>query len=164
DTAGAGASGDPLASEAERRAAAAAAAADVALLVIDASSTEADLAPAGPTVIVANKVDLASAEAVRSRHPGRPFAAVSGRTGEGLDVLRRALAAALSGGSGVNARQEALLREAEAALARGVEGGAALEILALDLRAALASLGAITGRNVDEAMLDRVFSRFCLGK
>jgi tRNA modification GTPase len=168
DTAGVGQAADPLAAAAERRAGAAAAAADVALLVIDATSREAAPEPAGTTVIVANKIDLTSAEEVRARYAGRPFAAVSGLTGEGLDGLRRELARALAGDAGdgvrVSERQGSLLREADAALARAVERESPLEILALDLRAALAALGAITGRNVDEDLLDRVFSRFCLGK
>jgi tRNA modification GTPase len=34
----------------------------------------------------------------------------------------------------------------------------------IDLRTAIRSLGEITGEEVNEAVLDRVFARFCIGK
>jgi tRNA modification GTPase len=161
DTAGLGGPEDGLGAEAERRARSAAAQADLTLLVVDVTSRAAPPEPPGPAVVAANKIDLA---------PGALAAGipVSARTGAGLEALRRALASALAGEAGegarVSERQAGLLREAEAGLARASEREKAVELLALDLRAALAALGAITGRNVDEELLDRVFSRFCLGK
>ena len=38
------------------------------------------------------------------------------------------------------------------------------EIVALELRDALATLGEVTGRTVSEDLLDRIFARFCVGK
>ena len=38
------------------------------------------------------------------------------------------------------------------------------ETLALDLRAALHELGAITGAITNEDVLDAIFSQFCIGK
>jgi len=57
---------------------------------------------------------------------------------------------------------ETLLRAliaAEAALAQ-----APLEAALVDLREALACAGAILGVDVGDAVLDRIFSTFCLGK
>jgi tRNA modification GTPase len=39
-----------------------------------------------------------------------------------------------------------------------------LELLALDLRGALDSVGAVTGQTATDEVLDRIFSSFCIGK
>ena len=41
---------------------------------------------------------------------------------------------------------------------------APLDLAAVDLHEALYLLGRITGDSVDEALLDDIFSRFCVGK
>lgn len=151
--------------------------ADLLLFVVDASDPAAavPLEPKGrPAVLVLNKCDLGREAAARERFRLREAVWTSARTGEGLPELRllvgRMLGQDLPGGAGarfrVTLRQRALLREAEAALDRaaGAAPGMGMEFVALDLRAALAAFGAISGRNADEDLLDRIFSRFCLGK
>ena len=91
-----------------------------------------------------------------------------------MPALKRVLGDMLGkgeiGGAGarfrVDFRQRALLREAEAALDRaaGTAAGLGMEFVALDLRAALDALGGLSGRTIEEDLLDRIFSRFCLGK
>jgi tRNA modification GTPase len=39
-----------------------------------------------------------------------------------------------------------------------------LEFVSEELKSAVNQLDAITGRNIDEDMLDRIFSEFCIGK
>jgi len=39
-----------------------------------------------------------------------------------------------------------------------------LECLAFELREALAALGQITGETTPDAILEQIFSRFCIGK
>jgi tRNA modification GTPase len=101
--------------------------------------------------------------------------AVSAVRGEGLDALRAALAALLGGdrlegGPGAAASNprhvEALARAREAlARARAVsERGDPGEITAFELRECLAAVGEVTGRNAGEDLLERIFSRFCIGK
>jgi tRNA modification GTPase len=160
--------------EATLRGREAAQSADLMLFVVDATDWKASQGqePRGrPSILVLNKCDLAPGGDVCSRFQLREAVCVSARTGDGLDRLRDALARMLGEGSPsatfhLNVRQYALLREAEAALGRAAAAARDLgmEFVALDLRAALDALGGITGRHVGEDLLDRIFSRFCLGK
>lgn len=163
--------------EAVARSRAAVRQADLLLFVVDAADPDRSLPlePRGrPAVLVLNKCDLARDEGVRRQFRLREAVWASARTGEGLGDLRRQVGALLGrdepGRAGarfrVTLRQRALLREAESALDRaaGTAPGLGLEYVAADLRAALAALGGISGRSTDEDLLDRIFSRFCLGK
>jgi tRNA modification GTPase len=91
----------------------------------------------------------------------------------GLDELRRALAAELEelGGDAVVAstalRCRDSLAQAAAALERARElaaAGGGEELVAAEVRAALDGLGQVVGAVYTEDVLDRVFSRFCIGK
>ena len=42
--------------------------------------------------------------------------------------------------------------------------GVPLDLISFDLRAAVQALGEITGQNVDDELLDRIFRDFCIGK
>ncbi len=46
----------------------------------------------------------------------------------------------------------------------GLRNGIPDDFLYVDLEDALASLGELTGETVQEEIIDRVFSRFCVGK
>ncbi|MBJ7899180.1 MAG: tRNA uridine-5-carboxymethylaminomethyl(34) synthesis GTPase MnmE [Cyanobacteria bacterium RI_101] len=67
----------------------------------------------------------------------------------------------------VNQRQAAALTRAQLSLNQ-VEAtlteNLPLDFLTIDLRAALQALGEVTGEEVTESVLDRIFSRFCIGK
>lgn len=93
---------------------------------------------------------------------------VSGRTGEGLDALRREIAVRLglaeeAGALPALPRQREALARAAAAL-DGVGAGVPAELAAASAREALQALGEITGETATEELLDRVFSTFCVGK
>lgn len=169
--------GEGIDAEAERRARAAAEAADLVLFVVDAADWERArkwVLRGRPAILVVNKIDRASAEGAAGGLGMSEAVAVSARTGAGLEELRERIARRLAGDEApvsgaryrVSVRQHGLLREAREALGRAASSGPALgvECLALDLRAALEALGGVTGRCVGEDLLDRIFSRFCLGK
>jgi tRNA modification GTPase len=67
----------------------------------------------------------------------------------------------------LNQRQRDLAAQAAEALARSQEVAAQQlpwDFWTIDLREAIRALGEITGEELTEAVLDRVFSRFCIGK
>ena len=97
---------------------------------------------------------------------------ISAKTGSGLEMLRstlveRAGIASTSGTLVTNARHAAALREAAASLSAvsdGLDRHISSDLLAEDLRAALASLGSITGEIATDEVLGEIFSKFCIGK
>jgi tRNA modification GTPase len=159
----------------------------VALWVIDGSRepAESDAALArsleGKRVLVAlNKRDLgvaANAAEIERWLNGAPkrVVRVSATRGDGVEELKLALAELLGAGVVVsgpalaasNPRHIDALDRARLALRRATAAAAADapgEIIALELREFLAAIGEVTGRNVDEDLLDRIFGRFCVGK
>ena len=97
---------------------------------------------------------------------------ISAKHGAGLEELRAALAASagIASATGTlvtNARHAAALREAADALSAvsdGLDRGIPSDLLAEDLRAALAALGSITGLITTDEVLGEIFSKFCIGK
>jgi tRNA modification GTPase len=98
----------------------------------------------------------------------------SAATGIGVDRLRVAIAQAIRGMdsdhspvSDTGARCRGSLKTAEAALQRAaatLQSGSGDELVALDLRSAVDELGKVVGAVVTDDILDRIFSRFCIGK
>jgi len=176
DTAGIRATEDPVERLGIERSRQALAAADVVLLLFDLAEGwgEGDQVlrrqvPAQvPLLVVGNKADQAAAGPLE---PADVAISALGRTGL-EDLAERLLercGASLGSGLEValNRRQADLAVEAAVALDRSLEAagqGLPWDFWTIDLRQAARSLGAITGAEVSEAVLDRVFSRFCIGK
>ena len=150
------------------------ASADLVVLLFDLTDgwTEDDQAlrqqiPADvPYLLVGNKADLSDAAAAADVH-------LSAVTGAGEAELVQALlerCGALTDGSlllALNQRQADLARVAAAALDRSEQvaaDGLPWDFWTIDLREAIHSLGEITGEELTESVLDRIFSRFCIGK
>lgn len=127
-----------------------------------------------PVLLVLNKSDLMP---TRRPAPGGSLAGgvlVSASSRTGLDQLENAISDKLLGASSrveelqiTRARHAECLRAAHEALegARtAFAGGLSGEFVMIDLREAIVHLGEIMGERLDEQILDRIFSTFCLGK
>ena len=179
DTAGIRATRDAVEQLGIARSRDALASADLVLLLFDLAQgwSEEDQAlfaqiPDGvPCLRVGNKADLrldvdveaASVADVR----------LSAVTGEGEQDLVRAVLERCGGLSeqplllALNQRQSDLASTAAEALARSEQvaaDGLPWDFWTIDLRQAIRSLGEITGEQLTESVLDRIFSRFCIGK
>ena len=125
-----------------------------------------------PHLLVGNKRDLAVAKTVEREAPVVDVE-LSAETGAGEPELVRAVlqrCGALSEQPlllALNQRQADLAATAAAALQRSQEvaaQGLPWDFWTIDLRQAIQSLGEITGEELTESVLDRIFSRFCIGK
>lgn len=154
--------------------------ADAALMLLDAST---DLTPeecellrlptACPCAVLLNKQDAGERLTPPQVEPltaHRPILRISAQSGEGIGEVRRWLGAQLGRVGEATLTQErhlSLAREAVERLRqarRSLTLDAPLDLAAVDLHEALYLLGRITGDSVDEALLDDIFSRFCVGK
>ena len=187
DTAGLRETDDAVESIGVARARAALEGSALALWVVDASAPLAldDRRVAGalagkPVLVALNKSDRPGALGAGDVEPllnGAPrrIVSVSAISGAGLDALRAALAELLGAGADAggmsaavgNLRHAEALERTRAALgraARAAAEGLPGEIVALELREALSALGEVTGRSVSEDLLERIFTKFCVGK
>jgi tRNA modification GTPase len=162
----------------------AAGAADLVLLTIDATAgwTEADQeiyaqVQDRPLILVINKIDLVTTAAKNlPEHPNLKFKVVtSAAKNQGIDALEQAILEMVQAGKvqaadldlAINQRQGAALTRANMALQQ-VQATIAeelpLDFWTIDLREAVYALGEITGEEVTESVLERIFSKFCIGK
>ena len=150
--------------------------ADIVVLILDGSrpvnEEEQELLKEVKTrnhLILANKTDLPAAWSAEE-YEATPFCA---KIGEGRKAFLALLSQRLIGMH----REDALLlsnvrhfeqvvhalaaiEQAQMTLQSGMEPDLAI----IDINAAIEALGEITGETVSEAVTDRIFSRFCLGK
>lgn len=185
DTAGITDSDEPLAREAVKMTRFNIESADMALFMIDGSSplSDSDRAIADEikekkTIAVINKIDLPGQikrEELEEILAGRRVAEISAAKDINIGMLKEMIADMIWGGevSGghtavtANARQKDLLLKAKKALEgvlRGLEEKIPPELIDLDMREAVDLLGGITGETIDGEILERIFSKFCIGK
>jgi tRNA modification GTPase len=160
--------------------------ADIVVLVLDGSEpshpddrTLLELTTDRSPIVVISKGDLPLRIELGDYRPWASEAAVftlSAVTGEGFPAFTAALAsrsraayqASAPSGAAPNVRHRDALRRAaaflDAAADRVGAGGGLLDQVALELRAAVDALGEITGETATEEIIERIFSRFCVGK
>jgi tRNA modification GTPase len=121
-----------------------------------------------PSIIVLTKCDLPSATL-----PVEIAIRTSSAANHGIAQLNRAIAQSLAGLQqetsvvGTAERCQDSLRAAAASFARAQslnQQRSGEELIALEIRLALTELGKVVGAVYTDDILDRIFSRFCIGK
>jgi len=156
--------------------------ADLALMTVDVSEPlqEADVEIAEligdkPAILVVNKIDLSQQAVLDSLLPSVRRARVSALTGEGLEELEAAMVEAVFSGKVIasdaplvtNPRHKQALHEALEHVEAAVDASTSdtpTDLIAIDVTAAVNTLGEITGETATEDLLQIIFSEFCVGK
>lgn len=167
--------------------------ASIVIQVIDSTRPETDVPidvpPTATLIRVLNKIDIARADssgtevAVSATTPGTEVAvsatthgtevAVSATTGQGIDLLRKALTASVGQSSDdndillTNIRQQQSLQAASESVVRMLQGlrtNLSGDFIAQDLRETIHHLSTLTGAITTDTLLHTIFSRFCVGK
>ena len=156
--------------------------ADIKLLTIDSSQppesllSTAEFSPSD-TIVAINKCDLQESKPEVFEKIFNQFkcARISCATSAGLEDLKKTIISfideqkisAASDDILVSARHAQALYDAVQALKSAsnlIAAQAPAELPSSDLRQALDSLGEIVGKTDNEEILDRIFSKFCIGK
>ena len=183
DTAGIRETEDKVEKIGVERSRAAAKQADLVLLTIDAESgwTEEDSeiyeqVKHRQLIIIINKIDLVKTiPELPFSSEIHPIVAAAAALDRGIADLETAILDAVSGGNlqaansdlAINQRQAAALTRAKISLEQCTDtigNKLPLDFWTIDLRGAIQALGEVTGEEVTESVLDRIFSRFCIGK
>ena len=183
DTAGIRETEDKVEKIGVERSRAAAKQADLVLLTIDAESgwTEEDSeiyeqVKERQLIIIINKIDLVKTlPELPFSSEIHPIVAAAAALDRGIADLETAILDAVSGGNlqaansdlAINQRQAAALTRAKISLEQctdTISNKLPLDFWTIDLRGAIQALGEVTGEEVTESVLDRIFSRFCIGK
>ena len=160
--------------------------ADLVIIVLDRSAPlssgdrelAALLAGVNTIITVMNKSDLPCGLEVKALPEMLGEGSVielSAKTGAGVEGLGKAVAESVGfmseedGGEPIltAAPQERALIDAQTKLGEAIcahEQGFGEEVVAPLIKGAIVSLGVVSGREADEAVLDELFSKFCVGK
>ncbi|MBO9997765.1 MAG: tRNA uridine-5-carboxymethylaminomethyl(34) synthesis GTPase MnmE [Cyanobacteria bacterium SID2] len=124
-------------------------------------------------IAIVNKVDVTPS--VPDIPLSEPLVLTAAAKNQGIDDLEKAIldrvrahhVRAANLDFTINQRQAAALTRAKFSLQQvrqTIEDDLPLDFWTIDLRGAIQALGEITGEEITESVLDRIFSRFCIGK
>ena len=174
DTAGVRESGDAIENIGIERAEAIIHSADVAVFVADAAgklgeedAKVLEMVKGKPLIKVINKIDL-----TRDDTETDADVLTSAVTGEGIEKLKALLYEKSFGARGEDAaflieeRHFDALGRAKASLQRAIAACKTqpLDLIGIDVKEAWDALGEITGETATEAIIQEIFSKFCVGK
>ncbi len=135
--------------------------------------------PEARMIVAANKIDLVAdaSERIAMLHnaAGCEVCGISAAKGIGLDGLLHLMASMVEGLDKIHEasvlvtslRHYEALRNASDSLDNAkmlIDSGEGTELIAFELRSALDYVGEITGKVVNEEILNLIFERFCIGK
>ncbi|MFM6192683.1 tRNA uridine-5-carboxymethylaminomethyl(34) synthesis GTPase MnmE, partial [Planktothrix sp.] len=191
DTAGIRHSEDQVEKIGIERSRQAAQSADLVLLTLDATMglTEADLeiyqqVKTNHFIVVINKIDQVNSQELEQLKitviqclniENQAIVPMAAALNQGLPELENAILNAVQAGNvqasnlefAINQRQAAALSRAKLCLEQvetTIRDQLPFDFWTIDLRGAIHALGEVTGEEVTESVLDRIFSRFCIGK
>ena len=150
--------------------------ADLVLFVLDGSQELDKALPCQSqwqnVITIINKSDLPQKIDLEKIQP--PFAAISAKNNIGIDELSDKIKEIFkinnmqySQDIVTNTRHINLLKAAKGSInaaINAINAGIFIDLAAIDIQDAYAAIGEITGAVVDEELIDRIFSEFCLGK
>lgn len=157
--------------------------ADLVLLVIDGSRPFDDddrmilaALDGKRLILVDNKSDLPRVARLPDALSHVPTVTVSTVHGTGIDELRDVIFQTFIHGAAIDSREYVAISRVRhrdllsrckrhlAAFMQGLASDFTLELLAMELRDALAAVGEVTGETTPDDILDVIFDRFCIGK
>ncbi|MGB3512729.1 MAG: tRNA uridine-5-carboxymethylaminomethyl(34) synthesis GTPase MnmE [Microcoleaceae cyanobacterium] len=158
--------------------------ADLVLLTIDAEAGWTDLdeeiyerVKHRSVILIVNKIDLAPEliESISYPETIKTMVTTAATNNLGIEELETAIISAVNLGDlqainldfAINQRQASALTRAKISLEESLNtigDNLPFDFWTIDLRGAIQALGEVTGEEVTESVLDKIFSRFCIGK
>lgn len=125
-----------------------------------------------PHIVIVNKIDL---DCVKTNLQDNNMVMISTKTGEGIDKLEECIEKVFNIEKLedenqfiiMNIRHKDLIAKAKCGLLNAVStvnSSMPMDIISIDIKEAIDSLGEILGESISDDILEKVFKKFCVGK